>query len=87
MALHRTITVTEFRAKCLTLLDEVHERGLTITITKRGVPIAQLSPPPKPKKSTLRDSFAGRGKIIGDIVNFETTHLWEVLKPEVPKDL
>lgn len=34
----------EFKAKCLSLLDRVHHRGETITITKRGRVVAQLVP-------------------------------------------
>jgi len=32
---HRTVTATEFKAKCLALLDELNESGETLTITKR----------------------------------------------------
>jgi prevent-host-death family protein len=34
----------EFKAKCLSLLDRVHERGESITITKRGRVVARLVP-------------------------------------------
>ena len=42
----RIIGAAEFRAKCLQLLDELDEDG--ITITKRGKPVAQLVPAPAP---------------------------------------
>ena len=38
------MTATEFRAKCLGLLDEVAETGREIVITKRGRPVARLVP-------------------------------------------
>lgn len=81
MASHRTVNATEFKAKCLALLDEVQGEGLSLTITKRGVPVAQLGPPPKQFVTTM-GSWKGRGKILGDIVNFETTSLWEPLKSD-----
>ena len=34
----------EFKAKCLALLDRVHDRGESITITKRGRVVARLVP-------------------------------------------
>ena len=34
----------EFKAKCLSLLDRVHHRGESITITKRGRVVARLVP-------------------------------------------
>ena len=39
-----TMTATEFRAKCLGLMDEVAETGREIVITKRGRPVARLVP-------------------------------------------
>ena len=40
----RTIKATEFKAKCLKLLDEVAESGEEIVITKNGKPVARLLP-------------------------------------------
>jgi len=40
----RTISATEFKAKCLALLDEVHDTGQPLTITKRGRSVATLVP-------------------------------------------
>jgi prevent-host-death family protein len=34
----------EFKAKCLSLLDRVHQSGESITITKRGRVLARLVP-------------------------------------------
>lgn len=39
-----TVPAAEFKAKCLALLDLVHERGEPITITKRGRVVARLVP-------------------------------------------
>lgn len=38
------INATEFKAKCLALLDQVHESGEPVLITKRGRVIASLVP-------------------------------------------
>jgi prevent-host-death family protein len=40
-----TIPAGEFKAKCLALMDRVARGGSTITITKRGKPVAILSCP------------------------------------------
>ena len=63
----RTIKASEFKAKCLKLMDEVAESGEEIVITKHGRPVSKLTPfREKPK------SLFGRGKgmieIHGDIV-------------------
>ena len=38
----RTIRASEFKAKCLQLIDEVAASGESIEITKRGKPVARL---------------------------------------------
>ena len=38
------VPAAEFKSKCLSLLDRVHERGEPITITKRGKVVAKLVP-------------------------------------------
>ena len=40
----RTVKATEFKAKCLKLMDEVAETGEEIVITKNGKPVAKLTP-------------------------------------------
>jgi prevent-host-death family protein len=61
------VTATEFKAKCLRLMNEVGKRHESILITKRGEIVAQLVPPPATaKKPWLK--LAGAAKIKGDIV-------------------
>ena len=36
------VSATEFKAKCLALIDRVHEDGESIIITKRGKVVARL---------------------------------------------
>ena len=66
---------SEFKAKCLGLLDEV-ARGSTLIITKRGRPIAKVSPVSAPAKS-LRGSWKGIVKIKGDLVKVNEAGAWE----------
>jgi prevent-host-death family protein len=41
------IAASEFKAKCLALMDQLAARKLSrIVVTKRGRPVAVLSPPP-----------------------------------------
>jgi antitoxin (DNA-binding transcriptional repressor) of toxin-antitoxin stability system len=71
-----TLPVTEFKAKCLRLLDDVEKKGDRIVITKRGRPVARVERIEVPKP-TLRGTWKGRVKIKGDIVNFHDDP-WEV---------
>jgi prevent-host-death family protein len=45
-----TITASEFKAKCLRLMEHVRKSGESITITKRGVGVARLAPLPAKQK-------------------------------------
>lgn len=44
----RQITATQFKARCLRLLDEVAETGETLVVTKRGRPVARVEPSSPP---------------------------------------
>lgn len=65
----RTISISEFKATCLSLLEAVRTTGEPILVTKRGKPIAQVVPPPRERepRSTF-GAMKGRGRILGDIV-------------------
>ena len=39
-----TYKASEFKAKCLKIMDEVAKTGEREVITKRGVPVAELIP-------------------------------------------
>ena len=46
-----TYKASEFKAKCLKIMDEVAETGERVVITKRGVPVAELIPARERRKS------------------------------------
>ena len=64
----RTMKASEFKAKCLQLMDEVAESGEEIIITKYGRPVSKLTPYRKKPKSFF-GADKGRMKIIGDIIS------------------
>ena len=78
----RTVTATEFKTRCLALIDEIAETRETIIVTRHGKPVAQLTPPVRKPWKDLAGSWADKGEIVGDIVNFDTSHLWNPFKPE-----
>ena len=57
----RTISVGKFKAKCLSLMDEVEETGVPIVVTKRGRPVSRLVPvePARGTISGLLPEFSG----------------------------
>ena len=68
--------VTQFKAKCLRLLEDVEKKGDRIIITKRGRPVAQVGPT-EAQRRPLRGMWKDTVKILGDIVYFDTNEDWE----------
>ena len=64
----RTIRASEFKAKCLAILDEVSRTGETVTILKRGRPVAQVGPPVSESSRYPQDSLKGTVRTLGDII-------------------
>ena len=62
-----TMKASEFKAKCLQLMDEVAAGGGEVIITKHGRPISRLVPY-RTKPSTLFGIDRGRIQVSGDIV-------------------
>jgi prevent-host-death family protein len=62
----KTIPAGEFKARCLALMDQVRERGGEIVITKRGVPVARLVPPPAPAAAVF-GCMTGTASLVGDV--------------------
>lgn len=62
-----TIKASEFKAKCLQLMDEVAQTGRPVVITKNGRPVAQLGPVVS-RPATLAGAHRGKIAIVGDIL-------------------
>ena len=63
----KTIKASEFKAKCLKLMDQVAETGEALVITKNGRPVAELRPIKK-QVHTLFGAHKGLIEIKGDII-------------------
>ena len=63
----RHIAAADFKANCLRLMDEVARQRRSITITKRGKPVAKLVPVDR-EPIDLFGRMAGTIKICGDII-------------------
>jgi prevent-host-death family protein len=74
------VGVTEFKAKCLSLLDDVGERGGTITITKRGRPLATVRPARNTAWKSPEGAWVRKVIITGDLLEIDTSDSWEVVR-------
>jgi prevent-host-death family protein len=75
------IPATEFKAKCLALMNRVAERQESFVITKRGKPVARLVPLERKAEGSIFGWLRARGSIQGDIVSPAVpSEAWETLK-------
>lgn len=64
----RSIQASEFKARCLDLMDQVEAQGTELVITKHGRPVAKLVPvDPRPESpfGFLRGTVVAHGDIVG----------------------
>lgn len=62
----KAVGAAEFKAKCLNLIEQMAGDGEPITITKRGKPVAVLSPVPE---ATIGTSIIGAMK--GSVLTYD----------------
>ena len=73
---HEIIAVSEFKRRCLELLEGLRQGGGEIVITKRGEPIARVVPL-RASTRALRGCMKGILKLDDDIVECDWSDEWE----------
>lgn len=82
----KSLGASEFKARCLALLDEVARTGEPIRISKRGKPVACLVPAAEVGGAKARypqDTIQGTVHIVGNLDPSESAvpiEWWEVLR-------
>ena len=64
----KTMNASDFKARCLAILDEVESAGEVVTILKHGRPVAQLVPPMYGESGHPQHELKGSVTILGDVV-------------------
>ena len=64
----KTIAVTEFKARCLSLLEDVARSGQPLVVTKRGKPLARVVPTSDAATIHPQDTLSGTVRIRGDLI-------------------
>lgn len=75
----QTIQASEFKAKCLALMDTVAATGEILVVTKNGKPIAELHPYSCARVESPFGLHPGL-KIVGDVMEPLEEGLWKVLE-------
>ncbi len=80
MTIDHQMAATEFKAKCLKLLDDVASTRESLTITKHGHPVARVVPIEPPQAASLFGGWEALLHVSGDIVNMDSSEEWEALR-------
>jgi prevent-host-death family protein len=65
----KEVAISEFKAKCLGMIEEVRKTRKPIRLTRFGKPVAEVGPvPPQKTKGSRLGCMIGTGTIVGDIV-------------------
>ena len=75
-----TIQITDFKARCLRILDEVGTTGRSYTVTKRGKPVARVVPVASEPPSKTLGRWQGIVEITGDIVHGDWSQDFEAAR-------
>jgi len=64
------ISISEFKAKCLAILERVRKTRKPVRVTRFGKPVAEVvAPSPVKDRSDWMGSMKGQMEILGDIVS------------------
>lgn len=76
------VAISEFKAKCLALLERVRKTRKPLRITRRGKPVAEIVPPTLVEdRASWLASMQGSGETLGDLISPATDEDdWEVLR-------
>jgi prevent-host-death family protein len=66
----RDIAISDFKARCLAILEQVRRTKKPVRITRFGVPVAEVVPPsPVKGRADWIGSMKGKMEITGDILS------------------
>jgi prevent-host-death family protein len=72
----RKMAAAQFKAQCLSIMDQVSKSGQEVLITKHGKPVVKVVPVRESEESIF-GVLAGIAKITGDIQNTAPASDWE----------
>jgi prevent-host-death family protein len=80
----KSIAITEFKAHCLALLEDIARTGEPLLVTKRGKPLARVVPSVDAGSLYPQDSLAGTVTILGDVVGpILPASAWSAMRGEL----
>jgi len=73
----KTMSVSEFKARCLKVMDQVQRTRKAVVITKKGRPVVKLVPA-QPAADDFLGKLSGLMKIVGNITEpLDDAEVWD----------
>jgi prevent-host-death family protein len=77
----KEVAISQFKAKCLALLQQVQKTRKPIRVTRFGKPVAEIVPPTPAAPKNWLGSMKHTFEIIGDIVGpANEENEWQVMR-------
>ncbi len=74
----KEILISEFKAKCIAIINEINRTRDYVIITRRGRPVARLEAIGDERLSRKLGKLRGKMRIKGDIVHADFSSEWEI---------
>lgn len=65
----KSVPISEFKAKCLGLIEQVDKTRQPLRITRHGHPIAEVIPAGPDRKRKFLGDMAGTVEFLGDVIS------------------
>jgi prevent-host-death family protein len=77
----KEIAISEFKAKCLAILEQVNKTKHPVLITRFGKPVAEVVPPSPKSPRDVFGFMLGSVEILGDVISPASDPKdWEVVR-------
>jgi prevent-host-death family protein len=64
----KSVAISTFKARCLSLLEDVARTGKPLLVTKRGKPLARLTAADHSRSSSPQDTLRHSVETLGDVI-------------------
>jgi prevent-host-death family protein len=74
-----TVSISEFKSKCIAILKEAQRSGKPVLVTWRGRPMVRVEPIAGDATERRLGAYRGRMSLRADLLQMDSTDDWEVL--------
>ncbi|MCK5569356.1 MAG: type II toxin-antitoxin system Phd/YefM family antitoxin [Spirochaetes bacterium] len=74
----KKVMISDFKAKCIAIIDDINRTRDYVIITRRGRPVAKLEPVGEEKPPRQFGKLQAKMRIKGDIVQTDFSSDWEI---------